>query len=260
VAVVWLGATAVFGVAPADAADAYDSRIVGLPERFQVGGEPGVMTVEVTRRAAGCTRIRALMLLTIQGIDYGHLKVEVKTGSGWENSPISRAGDHIMRAEDNYVDVAMLCEGQSRRLQHRIAFLRGAPTGTVQIDAVVSSHGSTTEAGRAKAGRPVVAGAVAAPTSARPRVSSAAASGVPSRAVSPAAAADPVTAGSSPAPVVAGPDEPVRAGPRTVSDTALWAGGAAVAVLGAAGLASLLLVARRRRTAGSQEDHFTASL
>jgi hypothetical protein len=137
------------------AADAYAVKITGLPERFQTG-QAGVMSVSATRQAPECSRVRALMLISLPGIDYGQLKVEVRTGSGWENSPISRAGDNTMRAEDNWIDVNFLCQGQVRVLEHRITFLPGAPAGSALIDVVISSHGDSAQAGRANATRPVV--------------------------------------------------------------------------------------------------------
>ncbi len=235
------------GVGVALAADAYEVRITGLPDKFQAGAaQGGIMSVSATRLAAECSRVRALMLITLQGIDYGDLKVEVKTERGWEISPISRAGDNIMRAEDNWIDVNFLCQGQVRALQHRITFLAGAPTGPALIDVVVSSHGSSTEAGRAQATRPVVAGAPA-PSPTRSGKTTAA----------PAPGASPSTvAGASGQAVPGGAEEPGPAAgraergsdqTRVVSSVVILAGGGVVTFGLAALLVVLLLLRRGRR-------------
>ena len=205
---------------PAVAAEAYTVRITSLPDRFQTGDQGSITSVSATRQAAGCSRIRMLMLITLQGIDYGDLKVEVRTASGWEISPISRAGDHMMRAEDNWIDVNPLCQSQERALQHRIIFLAGAPTGSALIDVVVSSHGDSAEAGRSQATRPVVA-AAAAPSTTRGKTPAA----PTATAVAVAVAASPTVlpTGASNMPVSMG--AALAASPRPASAVLLFIGG-----------------------------------
>lgn len=234
------------------AAEAFAVKFTSLPDRFPVG-QAGVMSVSATRSIPGCVRIRALMLITLQGIDYGDLKVEVQTSRGWEENPISRADDNTLRAEDNWVDVNFLCEGQSRALQHRITFLPGAPSGSALIDFRVSSHGDSAQEGRAKATRPVAGAAAPSPSPTRGKASAtplpAPTAGLPEPS---AAAGEALASGEASGEASAAVGRADRAAPTRPVSTVVLVMGSAGVVVGLAALLIVLLLMRRGRAGRPQ--------
>ncbi|MFG2053461.1 hypothetical protein ACGFI9_05440 [Micromonospora sp. NPDC048930] len=159
-----LGGLLAVGASPA-LADG-DRVEVRAASSFTVGGSPGTVAVEVRKRTDGCVMLRTGLGLRLDGVRPEQVQVQVNSDGRWWPVPLSGGSGAVATARTSPADPT-LCEGKSRTVRYRVAFLAGAPGGRLTV------VGEATTAvgrliGRAATAARVVGGAKAASPSLTP--------------------------------------------------------------------------------------------
>ncbi|MFC0007447.1 hypothetical protein [Micromonospora siamensis] len=155
-----LGGLVAAGASPALAED--DSVRVRSTDTFKAGGSPGGVSVEVRKRSDGCVLVRTVLGLRLDGLSADQVKVQVNFGGRWWPAPIGDGGRGVQTGPTTPTNPT-LCKGKSVTVKYRVAFLAGAPEGSLTlVGEATNAFGKPLDRGADRAR--VVGGQVAAAT------------------------------------------------------------------------------------------------
>ncbi|SCE71649.1 hypothetical protein [Micromonospora mirobrigensis] len=125
-----LGGLVAVGASPALAED--DSVRVRSADTFKAGGSPGGVSVEVRKRSDGCVLLRTVLGLRLDGLSADQVQVQVNFGGRWWPAPVGDGGRGVQTGPTTPSNPT-LCKGKSVTVKYRVAFLAGAPDGSLTV-------------------------------------------------------------------------------------------------------------------------------
>jgi hypothetical protein len=111
------------------AADRVDVR---ASRTFTAGGNPGSVTVAITKRTKGCVIVSTSLGIALPGLHADQVQVQAYRGGQWQTIGVSQTGGGVTTGRTT-PERPRLCDRQETTARYRVAFAAGAPSGDATV-------------------------------------------------------------------------------------------------------------------------------